>query len=142
MPTRPKPISTNFGHLWHHRPQNDAAPENDGGFLSDFYLFHHLFKGVGAHQIWLTSEHPEDCIDKYGSYIHGNPFKERREVLNDDLLDEITKSNNLRVVSRRDLCERFLSTIRSEIAIALKNQQPLFLMVFGHGEKGTHIILI
>lgn len=43
--------------------KNDADPENDGWFFSDFYLFHHLFKGVGAHQICLTSEHPEDLID-------------------------------------------------------------------------------
>lgn len=122
--------------------KNDAAPENDGWFLSDFYLFHHLLKGVGVNQIWLTSERPEDLIDKYGPYIHGNPFEERREVLNNDLLDDITESNNVRVVSRRDLCERFISTLRSEIALGLKNQQPLFLMVFGHGEKGTQSILI
>lgn len=122
--------------------RNDAAPDRNGWFLSDFYLFHHLFKGVGAHQIWLTSEDPEELIDKYGPYIHGNPFEERREVLNKDLVDEITKSNNLRVVLRRDLCERFISTIRSEIAIALKNQQPLLLMVFGHGEEDTHSILL
>lgn len=32
--------------------------------------------------------------------------------------------------------------IRSEIALARKNQQLFFLMVFSHGEKNTHSILI
>lgn len=121
---------------------DDAAPHNDGWFLSDFYLFHHLLKGVGGNQIWLTSENPEDLVDKYGPYVHGNPFEERREVLNNDLLDDITEANDVRVIARRDLCERFLSTIRSEIALALQNQQPLFLMVFGHGEEETHSIFV
>lgn len=93
-------------------------------------------------QIWLTSKRLEDFIDKYGPYIHVNPFEKCQEVLNNDLRDVITESNNVQVVSRRDLCERFLSTIRSEIALARKNQQLFFLMVFGHGEKNTHSILI
>lgn len=58
--------------------KNDAALENDGWFLSDFYLFHHLLKKVGVNKIWLTSERPENLIDKYGPYIHVNPFEECR----------------------------------------------------------------
>lgn len=97
---------------------------------------------MGGYQIWLTSEHPKDLVDKYGPYIHCNPFEERREVLNNDLLIDITEANNIRVIPRRDLCESFLSTIRSEIVSVLQNQQPLLLMVFGHGEEETHSILI
>lgn len=122
--------------------KNDAALENDGWFLSDFYLFHHLLKKVGVNKIWLTSERPENLIDKYGPYIHVNPFEECREVLNNDLLNDITESNNVQVVLRQNLCVRFLSMIRSEIALAQKNPQLFFLMVFSHGEKSTHGILI
>lgn len=96
----------------------------------------------GCNQIWLKSEHPEDLVDKYGPYVHGNPFEERREVLKNELLFDINEANNFRVIPRRDLCERFLSTIRSDIASAVQNQQPLLLMGFGHGEEDTHSIFI
>lgn len=122
--------------------REDAAPDADGWFLSDFYLFHRLLKGVGANQIWFTSENPKDLIEKYGPYAHGNPFEGRREVLNKSFLPDITKVNNIRVVQREDLCERFVSTVRSEIALCLEKEQPLLLLVFGHGENNTHSVYI
>lgn len=92
-------------------------------------------------QIWFTSKRPEDLIDKYGPYIHVNPFEECREVLNNDLLDN-TESNNVRVVLHQDLCKRFFFIIRLEITLARKNQLLFFLMVFGHREKDTNSIFI
>lgn len=119
-----------------------AAPDKDGWFFSDFYLFHHLLKGVGANQVWLTCENPMDLIEKYGTYAHGNPFEERREVLNKDLLSDVTKVDNVRVLQRKELCERFVSTVRSEIALCLQKEQPLLLLIFGHGERESHSIRI
>ena len=43
---------------------DNAAPDCDGWFLSDFYLFHHILKGVRSNQIWLISENLKDLLDK------------------------------------------------------------------------------
>lgn len=48
-------------------------------------------------------------MDKYGSYIYKNPFKEHWEVLNNNILVAITEANSVRVIQRRDLCEKLLS---------------------------------
>lgn len=119
-----------------------ASPMKDGWFFSDFYLFHHILKGVGANQIWLTSEDPRKLVEKYECYAHGNPFEERRVVLDEERLPDVLAPGNLRIVPRKDLCERFASTIRSETTLAAQKQQPLLLLIFGHGDPDTHGVSI
>lgn len=81
-----------------------------------------------------------DFIGKYGTYAYGNPFEERREALNEDLLPDVTEVDNIRVLQREDLCERFVSMVRSEIALCLQKEQPPLLLVFGHGEPESHSV--
>lgn len=38
-----------------HPNSQQANPTEDGWFLSDFYAFNYLFKGLGAGQVWLTA---------------------------------------------------------------------------------------
>ena len=61
--------------------KNAAAPQEDGWLLSDFYLFHHLLDGVCQTQVWYTCLDPHLLIEKYKEYAHGNPYQERRVVL-------------------------------------------------------------
>ncbi|BAE59995.1 hypothetical protein BDV35DRAFT_382091 [Aspergillus flavus] len=121
--------------------EDDASPAKDGWFLSDFYLFHYLFSdlhGPTASQIWMTSEKPEDLVRKYKEYVHGDPRGERRVVLDKSMLPGIEQSGSLRVVSRKDLLERFLCTLREQSLLAKTNDQHLVVMVFGHGDERTY----
>ncbi|KAL8754590.1 MAG: hypothetical protein Q9184_005069 [Pyrenodesmia sp. 2 TL-2023] len=121
--------------------QGEGAPKNDGWFFSDFYLFHHIFKGVGANQLWLTSEPPHKLVDKYTEYQHGEPA-DRRVVLEARMLPEIQAVNNIRVFPRGDLLQDFLRTFEGECKIAARYNQPVLLLIFGHGDKDTHGIAI
>src|SRR6266536_3626610 len=65
---------------------DQAAPAEDGWFFSDFFAFHTLFYGHGSSQVWCSSEQPSDLLQKYGQYLHGNPYSDRRVVLNERLV--------------------------------------------------------
>ena len=49
----------------------NAGPKQDGWFFSDFYLFHHLFKGTAKTQHWLSCVDPKTLISKYRSLRAG-----------------------------------------------------------------------
>jgi hypothetical protein len=117
-----------------------ASPTEDGWFFSDFYLFHYLFShrhGPTPSQIWMTCEKPEDLVQKYTEYAHGDPKGERRVVLDQSMMPGIEQSGSLRVVSRKDLLERFLSTLREQSLLAKNENQHLVILVFGHGDSET-----
>ena len=115
-----------------------ADPGNDGWFFSDFFLFNYLFRGLGANQLWLTSEDPQNLIARYGQYAHGDRRSDSKIVLDKSLLPELEKPGNLRIFSRKDLLEDFLRTFRSECQIAAHNNQPVLLLLFGHGDEATY----
>lgn len=123
---------------------NFADPAKHGWFLSDFYLFHYLFSrvhGPTPSQIWMTSENPEDLVLKYKEYAHG-PRGERRIVLDEDMLPVIQQSGTLRVVPRRDLLERFQSTLKEQSRLAKENNEHLLILIFGHGDEATFGVYI
>ncbi|KAL8853893.1 MAG: hypothetical protein Q9221_001364 [Calogaya cf. arnoldii] len=119
-----------------------AAPVNDGWFFSDFFLFWHLFKGLGSNQIWMTCESPADLVRYYREYAHGDPSKDHRVVLNKDMLKPMAEANNIRKTERGDLLERFLATFKDECKAAEQLQQPVLLLLFGHGDPNTYGIAI
>lgn len=55
-------------------------------------------------------------------YAHGNPFEGRREVPSKNLLPGVNEDDDIRVLRREDLCERFVSTLRSEIGLCLQEK--------------------
>ncbi|KAL8972382.1 MAG: hypothetical protein Q9183_000584 [Haloplaca sp. 2 TL-2023] len=122
--------------------QGLAGPKKCGWFFSDFYLFHHLFQGVGTNQIWMTSEDPHDLVRRYGSYAHGEATGDHRVVLDNKLLPQIQAPSNLRVCKRAELKEDFLRTLRDEARTASVSGQPLLLLLFGHGDPGTYGIAV
>ena len=120
-----------------------ASPTVDGWFISDFWIFNHLLRGIPvANQIWLTCCSPKGLVDKYTRYAHGNPFQERRVVLEERLLDTIKGAGTLRVVEPKILLERFLKTVETECTAAAKADQKVLLLVFGHGDAYSYGVTI
>ncbi|QKX56688.1 uncharacterized protein TRUGW13939_03794 [Talaromyces rugulosus] len=117
-----------------------AGPNRDGWFLTDFYLFHHLFShvhGPTPNQIWMTSEDPERLVLKYKEYAHGDPRGERRIVLDKHILPAIRQSSSVRVLPRSDLLQRFISTLKEQSRLAKENSEHLLVLIFGHGDMDT-----
>jgi hypothetical protein len=120
-----------------------ASPAWDGWFLSDFWMFNHLFRSAPvANQIWLTCCSPKQLVERYGRYAHGNPFQERRVVLEERLLETIRGAGTLRVVEPKTLLERFIKTVEDECKEAIKAEQSVLLLIFGHGDSRSYGVTI
>ncbi|KAL9027603.1 MAG: hypothetical protein Q9196_003893 [Gyalolechia fulgens] len=119
----------------------NASPRDGGWFFSDFFLFHHLFRGLGSNQIWMTCESPRKLVQKYGEYLHGEP-NDRRVVLAADQIPQLEADGNVRVFKRGELLEDFIRTFSGECGIAVQQMQPVLLLIFGHGQESTHGVAI
>ncbi|KAM5462935.1 hypothetical protein MauCBS54593_007763 [Microsporum audouinii] len=120
---------------------NDAAsPSKDGWFYSDFFAFHTLLHGQGASQTWCCSDQPSTLLNKYGQYLHGNPYTQRRVVLNEQLLE--TELNDVHVFPSSSLLSSFLDILHHESALASRLKQPIILFLFGHGDELTKSVTI
>ncbi|RFU34779.1 hypothetical protein B7463_g1573, partial [Scytalidium lignicola] len=120
-----------------------ADPREDGWFFSDFFLYHHLLKPVSSDQVWMACVSPKNLVDKYTEYLHGNANLrapvERRIVLNKKMLPEVA---DVRVVPARELLDRFISTLSESIAIARREDRPLLVMIFAHGDDANESFVI
>jgi hypothetical protein len=70
------------------------------------------------------------CVDidaDFGPILYGNPFRQRK-IGKQDL-------SNLVTVSRGDLKDAFLESLRSACAIAASRCEPLLLTFMGHGKN-------
>jgi hypothetical protein len=118
-----------------------ANPTMDGWFFSDFYLFHHLFQGLGSQQHWISSEDPAELVSKYGVYLHGNPHKIRKVVLSSEML-ETGRIGEITIHPRNQLKANFIKTLKSECAVARECNENVLILVFGHGDEETYGITI
>ncbi|KAJ0333567.1 hypothetical protein COL5a_001275 [Colletotrichum fioriniae] len=109
-----------------------GVQSRNGRFLSDFYAFNYLFKGLGHSQTWLTAADPERLLETYGNYLHGNPYQEQKVVLSSSLLQngEITPPV---VVEPQGMIDRFLNEVERASAEAAQHDRLLLIMVFFHG---------
>jgi len=110
-------------------------PTIDGWMISDFYLLHHLFRGVGRSQAWFTCLDPVDLIRRYGEFAHGNSYGPRRVVLDEH---QVPDSSTLRVEDADKLLPDFLSYLRSQCQVARNANEPVLLCVFCHGDSLTY----
>lgn len=117
-----------------------ADPAKDGSFISDFYAFNYLLKGEGQEQTWLTATAPEEVVDKYGSYLHGNPHGDGKVCLDREILDQ-NQLTNVTVVQPSDMIERFLSEAKRASELAKRTDAPLLLLIFCHGLPNHHFLL-
>ncbi len=117
--------------------EDDAAPDNDGWFISDFYLFNHLLAGLGHSQKWFTCLNPSDLVQKYTEYVHGNPLESRRVVLDSSIIP-----HDIEIVGPEHVCDRFLQYVRQESDAARISATPLLIFIFGHGDEHTKGVCI
>ena len=146
----------------------DAAPQQDGWFFSDFFLFYQMLGSRSAckfnvssllfllsfplidpntsvaelpNQLWLASCSPADLIRKYERYLHGpssGQAGDQRVVMNLEMLPKDEMSAGFRLIKPKDLLERFLATLKSEVKEAAQTKQPVLVLIFGHGEVKTY----
>jgi hypothetical protein len=109
---------------------SDPDPcEGDGWFLGYFCFLNRLLHDLSSSQQWLT------CIDldaEFGPIVHGTPFKERKIVY-----EENRDLSGINKVPRVDLQRVFLDNLRSTCRAVASRQEPLLLILIGHGEEGT-----
>ncbi|KAL8902802.1 MAG: hypothetical protein Q9207_004375 [Kuettlingeria erythrocarpa] len=121
--------------------EDDADPSNDGWFLSDFYAFNFLLRNEGAAQSWMTTENPSQLIEKYHEYLHGSQLQTRKAVLDNDILTE-NPPHHLKLFPRDALLANFLSAVKAECDVARELDQPVLVLLFGHGDqtsKGVYL---
>ncbi|KAJ5222803.1 uncharacterized protein N7469_009043 [Penicillium citrinum] len=123
-----------------HPTVASAGIKDDGWFISDFYAFNYLLKGHGKEQTWLTAADPNRLVEKYGPYLHGNPYEERKVCLDDELLRQ-KKLTDVTVVRSSGMIERFISEAKRASELAKKTNAPLLLLVFCHGLPNHHLLL-
>ncbi|KAI1864899.1 uncharacterized protein JN550_008719 [Neoarthrinium moseri] len=112
----------------------------DGWFLSDFYAFNYMLKGLGSSQKWLTAADPVKLLEKYGPFLHGNPYQDRKVVLSQEMLDQ-DQLSPVTLVKTTDMIRRFLEEARIESEKAKYNNSPLLLLVFCHGLESFEMLL-
>jgi hypothetical protein len=96
-------------------------------------------------QLWLSSCSPSDLIRKHQRYLHGPAngiAGDRRVVMNEQMLPRDEMRAGFRVFQEKDLLERFLATLKSEIKEAARTKQPVLVLIFGHGDNRASGILI
>jgi hypothetical protein len=96
-------------------------------------------------QLWLSSCSPRDLIHKYKRYLHGPAngiAGDRRVVMDEKMLPEDEMRAGFRVFEPKHLLERFLATLEFEIKEAARINQPVLVLIFGHGEEKTSGIFI
>ena len=120
--------------------EGNAAPDKDGWFFSDFYLFHHLMRSTSKQQYWLTCVHPHDLVKKYKEYAHGNPKSDQRRIVLDQSM--MVELGDILVFQPDDLLERFLSYLANMTKQTKNTLQPILVLMFGHGVEDVYSVLI
>ena len=120
--------------------QQTAAPENDGWFFSDFYLFYHLLRGTAKQQQWLTCVPPKELVRKYKEYAHGDPKSDdRRIVLSENMLKEL---DDVLIFPPADLLERFLAHVAGATKQTRSTDGPILVLLFGHGIEDKYSVIV
>lgn len=111
-------------------------PTEDGWFVSDFLAFYQLFRGRSEHQTWFHSLNFTVLLKKHGQYLHGSPFKERKVVMNKELYksEKAVLDRGYRTPS--NLSGAFLDKLKEECDEAAKRDEPVLVLMFGHGSQG------
>jgi hypothetical protein len=107
-------------------------PTEDGWFLSEFFALNYLLRDACAAQTWVAAHSPEYLVERYGEYLHGNPFLDRRVVLSKELLQS-DQLSEITVVPGDEMVEHFIDILTKENATAIKHHQALVVIILAHG---------
>lgn len=119
--------------------QKQAMPWKDGWFLSDFFAFWHLLQGTTTKkQTWLHALDLDKLINEHKEYLHGNPYKNRKVVLNRAILnkaqDKASKDSITKIENARNLKMQFRNQFVSVCKTAAAANENVILLVFAHGD--------
>ena len=127
-----------------HTFKNREAPDEDGWFLSDFFLFMALFRGLTPHQTWIMADTctPQKLVDRWSKvfppgYVHGGPRFTRKIVLSQKMIDD-NKLSEITPVPEAEVKDAFLYFLEKECEIASQEKQRVLVLVFGHGDMETY----
>ncbi|CAI7598210.1 unnamed protein product [Penicillium pancosmium] len=125
----------------HYPPiHNQRRPSQRRVVYLRLLLLNYLLKGEGQEQTWLTATAPEELVEKYGSYSHGNPHGERKICLDREMLDQ-NQLTDVTVVESSDMIERFLFEAKRASESSKRTDAPLLLLIFCHGLPNHHFLL-
>ncbi|CAK7226406.1 hypothetical protein SCUCBS95973_006189 [Sporothrix curviconia] len=83
---------------------------------------------------------PEKIVETYGQLLHGNPFQDRKIVLNKDILDN-AKITPVTVVKQKQMIEKFLHTLTELSEEAKRTKGNVLLLIFCHGIDAQKLAL-
>lgn len=124
--------------------QKVADPQTDGWFLSDFFAFWNVLHGMTATQTWLHCLDLDDLVTRHTRYLYGNPFKERKVVLDAEILAKAKQSHHCpKQIKETLLIPTFHKLIESECLAAKEaGGQSVLILMFGHGDRDTYGIFL
>ncbi|KAL8938601.1 MAG: hypothetical protein Q9211_003126 [Gyalolechia sp. 1 TL-2023] len=116
--------------------QEYINPEKDGWFLSDFLAFWHILQGVTANQSWYHCLDLDQVVQSHTRYLHGNPYKKRKVVLDGRILNEMkTKKDRPQRFQETLLFPKFAAKLKEECKAAEKTGANVLVLMFGHGDQ-------
>ena len=117
----------------------NAAPDVDGWFVSDFFAFWNIFQGITDNQSWSHCLDLDALVAKHERYLHGNPYGPRKVVLDSDIL---AKANLSRHSPQRfkphDLKIKTRELITAECKATETAKENVLILMFGHGDERNH----
>ena len=123
---------------------DDVGPAGDEGwFVSDYFAFWNLFQGFTENQTWYHCLDLDDLVRKHGRYLHGNPSKQRRVVLDAAILAKSKKSRHApQNIKAQQLKIKTEDIVTAECEAAEVAKENLLILFFGHGDLENHGIIL
>ncbi|KAL8782335.1 MAG: hypothetical protein Q9213_005456 [Squamulea squamosa] len=120
----------------------EADPAVGGWFLSDFFVFWNLMHGCTKIQHWYHCLDLDALVQKHTRYLHGNPYKQRKVVLDDKILQRAKNSGyRPQRIDPGNLRSRVQTIIKSECVAAEKLNENVLVLMFAHGTDTNAIEL-
>lgn len=103
--------------------------------FSDFLAFYQVFQATKVPQIWLHALDVDALLNQYTQYLHGNPYRNRKVVLDTSLYAKIKDSKNpLQKPHLGKISETLSDGISTAtLEAARQNERKILLLVFSHG---------
>ena len=123
---------------------DDPAPTGkEGWFISDFFAFWNIFQGLTDNQNWYHCLDLDGLIAKHSRYLHGNPYRQRKVVLDADILATSKKCQHApQYIKPEVLKTKTKNLMTAECKAAETAKENVLILLFGHGDINNHGILL
>ncbi|KAF6238615.1 hypothetical protein HO173_003121 [Letharia columbiana] len=117
----------------------NATPQKDGWFVSDFFAFWNIFQGITENQKWYHCLDLDDLVTKHERYLHGNPYGQRKVVLDSGILAQSKLSRHpLQRIRPDHLKPKTKQLIGDECKAAETAHENVLILLFGHGDVNNY----